>query len=148
MPIWLELKVTHSFCFANKIPDNVTATNTERGNCKTISLKIGPWIIFHQIKSINSMCTDRRPFREKRHSLHPTSLVMISLAFNVRKKCFHTLFKEKIRTLGSFYSESAMRFSNLQTKYSKSLSWAWNLNKLFTVFGGKFQFQCQDSDLE
>ena len=41
---------------------------------------------------------------------------------------------------GSFYSESSIRFSNLQTKYSKLLSWAWNLNKLFTVFGGKFQF--------
>ena len=49
---------------------------------------------------------------------------------------------------GSFYSESAMRLSNLQHNYSKSLSWAWNLNKLFTVFGGKFKFQGQDSDLE
>ena len=26
-----------------------------------------------------------------------------------------------------------MSFSNLQNKFSKSLSWAWNLNKLFTV---------------
>ena len=41
-----------------------------------------------------------------------------------------------------------MCFSNLQNKYSKSLSWAWNLNKLFTVIGGKFKFQVQDSDLE
>ena len=49
---------------------------------------------------------------------------------------------------GSFYSESAMHFSNLQNKYSRSLYWAWNLNKLFTIFGGKFKFQGPDSDLE
>ena len=33
-------------------------------------------------------------------------------------------------------------------KYSKSLSWAENLNKLFTVLGRKFKFPAQDSDLE
>ena len=33
-------------------------------------------------------------------------------------------------------------------KYSKLLSSAWNLNFLFTVIGGKFKFQVQDSDLE
>ena len=52
---------------------------------------------------------------------------------------------------GGFYLEREMRFSNLQISkeiYSKSLSWAWNLNELFTVFGGKFKFQVQDSDLE
>ena len=47
---------------------------------------------------------------------------------------------------GSFFSESAMRFLNLHKKHSKSLSCTWNLNKLFTVMGGKFQVQ--DSDLE
>ena len=47
-----------------------------------------------------------------------------------------------------FFSESAMRFSNLRNKYSKSLSWALNLNKLFTGMGRKFKFQVQDSDLE
>ena len=36
----------------------------------------------------------------------------------------------------------------LQNIYSKSLSWTWNLNKLFTVIGRKFKFQVQDSDLE
>ena len=35
-----------------------------------------------------------------------------------------------------------------QNKYSKSLSWAENLKKLFTVLGGKFKFSAQDSDLE
>ena len=48
----------------------------------------------------------------------------------------------------AFFSESAMCFSNLQNKYSKSLSWAWNLNKFFTVIGRKFKFQVQDSSLE
>ena len=33
-------------------------------------------------------------------------------------------------------------------KYSKSLSWAENLNKLFTFMGGKFNFSAQGSDLE
>ena len=36
----------------------------------------------------------------------------------------------------------------LRHKYSKSLSWAENLNKLFTVLGEKFKFSAQDSDLE
>ena len=49
---------------------------------------------------------------------------------------------------GGFFSESSIRFSNLQKKYSKLLSWAWNLNLLFTVIGEKFKFQVQDSDLE
>ena len=49
---------------------------------------------------------------------------------------------------GSFYSESAIRFSNLQKKYSKLLFWTWNLNLLFTVIGGKFKLQVQDSDLD
>ena len=48
----------------------------------------------------------------------------------------------------AFFSESAMHFSNFQNKYSKSLSWEWNLNQLFTVVNGKFKFQVQDSDLE
>ena len=49
---------------------------------------------------------------------------------------------------GGFYSESAMRFLDLQISkknYSEKLSWAWNLNLLFTVIGGKFEFQAQDS---
>ena len=39
-------------------------------------------------------------------------------------------------------------FLSLQHKYSKSLSWAENLNKLLTVLAGKFKFSAQDSDLE
>ena len=41
-----------------------------------------------------------------------------------------------------------MRFLDLQISkknYSKKLSWAWNLNKLFIDKGGNFKFQAQDS---
>ena len=34
-----------------------------------------------------------------------------------------------------------MGFSNIQNKYSKSLSWAWNLNKLVTVMEGYSNFK-------
>ena len=51
-------------------------------------------------------------------------------------------------TKGVFFSESEIRFSNLPKNYSKKLSWAWNLNKLFTDVGGNFKFQAQDSFLE
>ena len=45
--------------------------------------------------------------------------------------------------------DSFFKSLNLQnTYYSKLLSWAWNLNLLFTVIGGKFKFQAQDSFLE
>ena len=45
-------------------------------------------------------------------------------------------------------SEDTGVFLQCQNEYSKSLSWAENLNKLFTVLGGKFKFSAQDSDLE
>ena len=51
-------------------------------------------------------------------------------------------------TKGGFKSEETGGFLLLQNKYSKSLSWAENLNKLFTALGGKFKFSAQDSDLE
>ena len=60
----------------------------------------------------------------------------------------HRKRNRKSITKGDFFSESAMCFSHFQNEYFKSLSWAWNLNKLFTVMGGKFKFQVQDSDLE
>ena len=47
--------------------------------------------------------------------------------------------------VGGFFQK--VRFVS-KKNYSKSLSWAWNLNKLFTVMGGNFKFQVQDSDLE
>jgi hypothetical protein len=49
---------------------------------------------------------------------------------------------------GGLKSEDTGEFLLLQSEYSKSLSWAENLNKLFTVLGGKFKFFVQDSDLE
>ena len=45
-------------------------------------------------------------------------------------------------------SEDTGGFLHCQNKYSKSLSWIENLNKLFTDLGGKFKFSAQDSDLE
>ena len=53
-----------------------------------------------------------------------------------------------LATKDVFFSESVMCSSHCQNRYSKSLPWAWNLNKLFTVMGGKFKFHVQDSDLE
>ena len=49
---------------------------------------------------------------------------------------------------GGFKSEDTGGILLLQNKYSNSLSWAKNLNKLFTDLGGKFKFSAQDSDLE
>ena len=49
---------------------------------------------------------------------------------------------------GGFKSEDTEDFFRCQNEYSKSLSWAENLNKLFTALGGKFKFPAQDSDLE
>ena len=49
---------------------------------------------------------------------------------------------------GGYISEDTGGLLNYQNKYSKSLSWAENLNKLFTDLGGKFKFSAQDSDLE
>ena len=51
-------------------------------------------------------------------------------------------------TKGGFKSEDTGNFLRLQQKYSKSVSSAENLNKLFTFLGGKFKFSAQDSDLE
>ena len=49
---------------------------------------------------------------------------------------------------GGTWSEDTVEFLLLQNKYSKSLSRAENLSKLFTVLGEKFKFSAQDSDLE
>ena len=50
--------------------------------------------------------------------------------------------KENVKD--SFLSESSMRLK----KYSKSLSWAVDLNELFNVMGGKFKFSTKERDLE
>ena len=49
---------------------------------------------------------------------------------------------------GGFKSEDTGEFLHLQHKFSKSLSWAENLKKLFTVLGGIFKSSAHDSDLE
>ena len=51
----------------------------------------------------------------------------------------------KFFSKGGFFSENAMCFSNLQKKYSKKLSWTWNLNfKLRIVFWNIFFWRFGD----
>ena len=68
----------------------------------------------------------------------------------LKKKIFARVESSEIHQSpkGGFKSEDTGKFLRLQHKYSISLSWAENLNKLFTVLGGKFKFSAQDSDLE
>ena len=49
---------------------------------------------------------------------------------------------------GGFMSEDTGCFLHCQNKYSKPLSWAENLNKLFTDLGRKFKFSAEDSEME
>ena len=49
-----------------------------------------------------------------------------------------------------FFSESAIRFSNLPIspqKYTKSLSWTWNLKFSPITVNSLYEFQTQVSDL-
>ena len=39
-----------------------------------------------------------------------------------------------------FFSESTLRFSNIQNKHSKSVSWAWNLNSSLLLWTGNSNF--------
>ena len=50
-------------------------------------------------------------------------------------------------TKGGFMSEDTGGFLHCQNRYSKSLSWAESLNKLFTIMGGKFKYSAQGRDL-
>ena len=49
---------------------------------------------------------------------------------------------------GGLYSEDTGKFLRLQHKYSKSLSWAENLNFPPKTVNNLFKFSPQDSDLE
>ena len=49
---------------------------------------------------------------------------------------------------GGFKSEDAGEFLHLQHKYSKSLSWAENLNFPPKTVNNLFKFSTQDSDFE
>ena len=57
-------------------------------------------------------------------------------------------FLDEVYPKGGFKSEETGGFLHCQNKYSKSLSWAENSNKLLTDLGGKFEFSTQDSELE
>ena len=51
----------------------------------------------------------------------------------------------------AFFQKVLFVFQISKEKYSKKLSWTWNLNFRqihFTIIGGKFKFQAQDSFLE
>ena len=73
---------------------------------------------------------------------------------NVTNICFDILNAHSqlsqtvVHSKGGFKSEDTWECLLLQNKHSKSLSWGKKLNKLFTVFGGKFKFSAQNSDLE
>ena len=68
----------------------------------------------------------------------PTHLSSINTLLNVSKSghFLKVAFFQKVRFV----------FQISKKEYSILLSWAWNLNLLFTVIGGKFKFQVQDSD--
>ena len=58
----------------------------------------------------------------------------------------HGIFRVVLKV--AFFQKVRFVSQISKKNYSKSLSWAWNLNKLFTIMGGNFKFQVQDSDLE
>jgi hypothetical protein len=49
---------------------------------------------------------------------------------------------------GVFFSESVIRFSNLQKKISQISILSLKFEILFSVIGGKLKFHVEDSDLE
>ena len=65
-----------------------------------------------------------------------TKVQLWSLIKNGHQRLLKVAINQKI--LENFY---------FQNKYSKLLSWAENLNKYFTVLGGKFKFSTQDCKL-
>ena len=67
--------------------------------------------------------------------------------YYTQKQGVHISILPKSLKVG-FFSESAMCFSHCQNKYSKSLSWTWNLNFPPITVDNLFKFQAQDSDLE
>ena len=71
--------------------------------------------------------------------------------FNEMKNIEFSVFRLNVRVKLVFFSESAIRFLNLQTSkikiFQKTIP-SCNLNLLFTIIGGKFKFQVQDSFLE
>ena len=65
----------------------------------------------------------------------------INVTAVVVQKCIKVAFIQKVWFVFQI-SKSPKKI------YSKLLSWAWNLNFLFTVIGWKFKFQVQNRDLE
>jgi hypothetical protein len=68
----------------------------------------------------------------------------------VQKQTTMTLWKSR-HAKGGFFRKvrCVFQISKYQkTKYSKSLSWTWNLNFLPITVNNKLKFQAQDSNLE
>ena len=109
-------------------------------------------------RSMGSICKFRKLFstipNSLFHQLYSEDIFLREQLLTLEKCSWHSFtspYKRALAIKGGFFSESAICFSNPQSSnknYSKSLSWAWNLNKLFTVMGGNFKFQAQDSFLE
>ena len=58
------------------------------------------------------------------------------------------MFKNEDYAKGSFYSESVIRFSNLQKKIFQVTILSLKFEFFVYCYGEKFKFQVQDSDLE
>ena len=65
--------------------------------------------------------------------------------WKISKKCGEQ-FNYHCLTERCFFFRIAICFSNIQKQLLQITS--KNLNKLFTVMGGNFKFQAQDSDLD
>ena len=62
--------------------------------------------------------------------------IILSFLFFFTSSCSFSIIAKFLNPEGGFNS----KILRLQHKYSKSLSWEENLNKLLTVLGGKFKF--------
>jgi hypothetical protein len=73
-----------------------------------------------------------------------------TLLLKVRRRFFSNFvaFSENPNFKGGFKSEEAGDFFRCQNRYSKSLSWAENLNFPPKTVNNLFKFSTQDSDLE
>ena len=68
--------------------------------------------------------------------------------FLLHKRPTALILLKKDQAKGGFKSEDTGEFFHCQHKYSKSLSWAENLNFPPKTLNNLFKFSAQDSDLE
>ena len=99
-------------------------------------------------KSSNVHCPLETPKSVPLKSLSDRDSFFTFFPFPLRKLSTPSFWFCPFTPKGGFKSEETGKILRLQHKYSKLLSWAENLNKLFTVLGGKFKFSAQDRDLK